>query len=87
MKNIELPETPFLYTLDQIATLVNLELKTLRLTRIHFDGRSVGGRKLKTMLAHNIAAPDETPDWRVSEVELVRWLRYCGFRPVQRGWQ
>lgn len=86
-KKIILPETPFLYTLDQIATLTGLTMTTLRERYIWFEHRSTGVKRTKLMLAHNINGPEDKPEWRVSEREFVRWLRACGFRTTLRGWE
>lgn len=83
--SVGLPQRPFLYTLDQIANLVAVDLLTVKAS-VHFEGRSVGARPVKKMLARNIAPEGERPDWRVAERELVRWLRTKGFRFYERGW-
>ena len=79
-----LPVRPFLYTLDQIASLIAMDLKLFKRTHLYFDGRSVGPKKKGQMLARNIAVEGETPDWRVTEQELIRWLRFAGFRVYDR---
>ena len=50
---VGLPQRPFLYTLDQIATLLASDEQTVRAS-IHYEGRSVGARPVKKMLARNI---------------------------------
>ncbi len=82
---VGLPQRPFLYTLDQIATLLAVDEAALRAS-VHFEGRSVGARPVKKMLARNIAPEGRRPDWRVAERELIRWLRTKGFRFYERGW-
>lgn len=81
-----IPPRPFLYTLDQIATLTGYEYAALRRDVVHYDGRSIGFRPRKKMLARNIADDGVKPEWRVAEAELFRWLRICGFRIHERGW-
>lgn len=81
-----LPARPFLYTLDQLATLLSIELQQFRARHIYYDGRSIGPQQKKEMMARNIAEPDEKPDWRVAERELKRWMKYRGFRFYERGW-
>lgn len=83
---IGLPQRPFLYTFDQIATLLGLDDEQAVHPHVHFEGRSVGARPVKKMLARNIAPEGERPDWRVAERELVRWFRTKGFRFYERGW-
>lgn len=82
---VGLPPRPFLYSLDQISTLLCIERSGLS-SHIHFEGRSVGPCRPQRMLARDIAPPGERPDWRVAESELVRWCRLKGFRLYERGW-
>jgi len=80
-----LPVRPFLYTLDQIATLISLTDASLA-RHLHYDGRSVGPRHPDRLLARNLAATGDKPEWRVAEHELIRWVRRKGFRVYERGW-
>jgi hypothetical protein len=83
---VGLPPRPFLYTLDQIGQIISVDLSELRLRYLHFENRTVGGRRPERILARNIAEPSAKPDWRVSEQELIRWLRHKGFKYYERGW-
>lgn len=80
-----LPPRPFLYTIDQISVLLNLEEQTLRSSLLHYEGRSIGFASRDHLLARNIAMPDATPDWRVAERELIRWMKRKGFKYYERG--
>lgn len=82
---VGLPPRPFLYTLDQISMLIDVQQVTLERTYVHFEGRSVGAAPRSKMLARNIAPPDDKPDWRVAEREMVRWFKNRGFRYYDRG--
>ena len=84
-RNVGLPPRPFLYTIDQIATILNLTEFEVNKTYIYFERRSVGTKTREQMLARNIAPRDKTPDWRVAEMELVRWMRFRGFRFYDRS--
>lgn len=84
--SVGLPVRPFLYTIDQIAALLELKEDSVKSTLIFFFGRNPGHRPLDLLLARNIAAPGEKPEWRVAEQELVRWMRRKGFRVYQHGW-
>lgn len=81
---VELPPRVILYTLDQIAMMVQLSVSSLRTNYLHYEGRTPGARQHKKMHAVNLANDGEKPDWRVSENELVRWLRYKGFKIYSR---
>lgn len=82
----ELPPRPFLYTLDQIASLLSIEMVHLRNNYIHFDGLSVGARRPDFLLARNIAPIGKPTDWRVAEQDFARWLKRKGWRLHPRGW-
>ena len=77
---LQLPVTPFFYTVDQVAYLLNISEAQLRNRYIYFVGRSPGTRKLDHIEAINIE-PDiqEKPDWRISEKELLRWCKRRGY--------
>lgn len=78
-QKIELPKRPFLYTVDQLCSLLQMTRPGLN-KYLWYRGRSTYARDKHHMVAVNIARPDEQPDWRVDEQELTRWLRYKGFR-------
>lgn len=80
-----LPIRPFLYTLDQIADLIGKPLRQLRLDDIYFDDVTPGVKPTSKMLARNVAAPGDKPDWRVAEQEFKRWLRLKRFRIYDRS--
>jgi hypothetical protein len=82
---VALPYRPFLFTLDQISVILDLDEKIITKSYIYFEGRSIGSRHKHLMIARNIAAPDCHPEWRVAERELVRWMRFKGFRYYERG--
>lgn len=82
---IGLPPRPFLYTVDQISVLLNLDERSLKNHLIHFEGRSIGAASRDHLLARNISHPDKAPDWRVAEQELIRWMKRKGFKYYDRG--
>lgn len=83
--HVGLPPRPFLYALDQIAQLTSIDFVHLKASFVFYEGRSIGVRPSKKLLARNIAG-EAKPEWRVAEQELLRWLRACGFRIHERGW-
>lgn len=83
--NVGIPPRPFLWTPDQIATMLNLETKQVMRNYLYFEGRSIGTRGKDLMVAINIAPAEEKPEWRISEREFTRWMRYKGFRYYERG--
>lgn len=85
-KTIGLPMRPFLFTTDQIETLLGVPKDALMRKYFYLDGIHEGTQPSDRMLAHNIAPEGERADWRVSEAELVRWTRHKGFFIYDRGW-
>ena len=82
MSDLKLPPRPFLYTMDQIATLLSCTESYLKNNLAHFKGRTITRRTPDEILFMNIAKEDETPNWRVEHTELVRWLRRKGFKVI-----
>jgi hypothetical protein len=86
--SVGLPPRPFLYTLDQIATLIATPIERVRTDFVFYAGRSVGAHDRKRMLAVNINPDaDGAPEWRVAENELVRWMRLNRIRVYERTWR
>ena len=79
-RSVSLPTVPFLYTLDQVAMILNISDRNLKANYLYYIGRTPGPKSLNRIEAMNIT-PDnnQQPDWRVSERELVRWLARKGF--------
>lgn len=77
---VDLPVRPFLYTIDQIATLLAVTEQNVKAKYLHYDGRSTGVCPRDRMVARNIAPDGERPDWRVAEKEFRRWLKHKHFR-------
>jgi hypothetical protein len=78
---VGLPMRSFLYTVDQIATILSVSEETVRREYLHYDRRSIGAHSPNQMMARNIRPdPRERPDWRVAEKELIRWMKRKGFR-------
>jgi hypothetical protein len=82
---VGLPIRPFLYTLDQIATILSVSEVHVKSAYIYFDGRSIGIKDKSQMRAIDIAPPNQKPDWRVSQKELVDWLNFKGFLIYEMG--
>lgn len=79
-ERMSLPPKFFMYTIDQIATMFEVEPLTVKNNYLHYERRSVGSKPGDKMLARNIAPAGEKPEWRVSEQEVIRYLRKRGFR-------
>jgi hypothetical protein len=82
---VGLPVRPFLYSVDQIATLLSLTPKAVYDRYLFYEGRSTGVPPRDLLRAVNIAPVDTTPEWRVAERELIRWMKVKGFRYYEPG--
>ena len=83
LASVEIPTPPFLYTLDQVAMIVGWSKQKLH-ARTFYLLRSTGVKHYEDLEAFNMAARGEKPDWRVSEHELIRWLRRHGYKPIKK---
>lgn len=83
--SIGLPIRPFLYTVDQIATLLSVEPRAVLEKYLFFEGRSTGVCPRDMLHAVNISPKGDKPDWRVAERDLIRWFRVKGFRYYDHG--
>ena len=83
---VGLPVRPFLYTVEQLSTILSLDPKAITRTYLFFEGRSTGVPPRDLIRAVNIAPAGKKPEWRVVERELIRWMRVKGFRYYEAGW-
>lgn len=84
-ETLGLPARPFLWTLDQVSVIISVPERQLIQTYMYLEGRSIGIAHRNQLLARNIADPDDKPDWRIAERELIRWMKFKGFRWYDRG--
>jgi len=84
-EKIGIPLRPFLWTLDQIATIINLDVRTVKIHYVYYEGRSTGGVTRSKMIARNISPRDQPAEWRVAHEEMLRWLKSKGFRFYEEG--
>lgn len=83
---VGLPPRPFMYTRDQLSVILNISELELHKKYLWYENRQVGAKPVDKLRAVNIAPLDEKPDWRVSEQELIRWMKRQGLRYYERGW-
>lgn len=77
---VTLPLREFLYTFDQLALILNIEISSLTRDYIFFEGVTAGSSQGR-MRARDIAPPNAAyRDWRVAESSFRMFLR-------RRGWQ
>jgi hypothetical protein len=83
---VGLPPTPFFYHLDQCAQFMQLPVDAFTSRYVWFLGRTIGTKSPRQLKAVNMQVnPDDMPDWRISEGELVRWMKLMGFKVYSRG--
>ena len=80
LAKVGMPSLVFMFTLDQIASMLNVSEDTVRLVYLYYQGRTSGMKRKHHMMAINIAPENENPIWRVSLEEYRRWLSKMGFR-------
>lgn len=79
-QGIDLPHRPFLYTTDQIASILGVAEHTVRTEYLFYTGNEWGKPHPDLLQARNIApSVTDREDWRVEEQEFKRWLRRKGF--------
>lgn len=84
-EKVGLPPVTFFYTLDQIASMLNMSVETLVASHVYFHMRSTGMKSPHEMMARNIGKPGFPPDWRIAQAEFIRWLKLKGFKVQALG--
>lgn len=81
LTKVGMPNLVFMFTVDQIASMLNISEDSVISTYLYFQGRTTGMKKKHHMFAVNIA-PDssEKAMWRVSLEEFRKWLSRMGFK-------
>lgn len=82
LNKVGLPNLVFMFTIDQIASMMNVSENTVMGTYLYYMGRSTGMQKKHHMMAVNIAPEDQPAMWRVSLEEFRKWLKKMGFRQI-----
>lgn len=82
---VGLPSRPFLYTIDQVAMMLAVTERYLKLEYAHWEGRSIGIPSSDRIVFRNIAPNGAQVQWRCSERELIRFLRHKGYKYYERG--
>jgi hypothetical protein len=84
-RDVGIPIRPFMYTLDQVADMLNVPVPKLKRQYCYFEDIHTTAKPTSKMRVRNIN-PDqgEEKDWRIAESELYRWLKHMGFRVIER---
>lgn len=86
LQAIGIPIKPFMYTLDQVATMISVEPTWFAANYVWYTGRTSGIPKKDLLTARNVAPVSLDPQWRIVDQELLRWCRHKGIRVYERGW-
>lgn len=81
--DVNLPPREFMYTIEQVAQLLDVSVGFVEKSVCHFYGRSVGSSRGKAITI-NVALPDQKPVWRISETEFKIWMRYKKIKFTQQ---
>ena len=86
-QGVNLPIRVFMYTIDQIAFMLEVSEQNVRESFLFYEGRSVGVCPRDKLLAVDIS-PDNatTPEWRVAETHFRRWMKFKGWKIYDRGY-
>lgn len=79
---IQLPLVQFLFTLDQVAMLLNITETDLAQRYLFFEGVSTGISRGR-MRARDISPTPDRRDWRVGYSEFRLFLTTKGYRVVE----
>lgn len=77
---VGLPDVVFMFTIDQIASMLNVSQDTIMSVYLYYQGRSTGMMARHHMKAINIAAEGQRAEWRVSLESLRTFLKKMGFQ-------
>lgn len=80
-----LPPRVFFYTLGQVGAIIEMSEADVLKKVVYLEGREVGRKMRGQLQAINVARGDHTPEWRVEDAELIRWLRHKKIRRFDRG--
>lgn len=83
---VGIPFKVFLYTLEQVADMLAVDVKSFSARYVHYDNRTPGRKKSDTFMARDISPLGEKPDWRIADNEVLRWFKSKGYKLVERGW-
>jgi hypothetical protein len=80
---VGLPPVIFMFTVDQIASMLSVEERYVMTTYLYYVGRSTGRKATHHMDAVNIAPEDHAPEWRVPSKEFLKWCTRRGIKVNQ----
>ena len=83
-----LPIREFMYTPDQVASILNVKMATLKLivSWQGAEGSELMGTASRKMRAHKIVPSElaDGPEWRIPESELVLYMKRNGIVAYER---
>jgi hypothetical protein len=76
---IGLPPLLFLFTLEQICSMIQVDMTSLMRNHLWYTGVTPGMPMRRQMRAVNVGEHKE-PIWRVSQRDFVSWAKRQGFK-------
>ena len=86
-ERLGLPATPFFYTVDQVAGFLQVDQRVVESRLLFYMGRSIGIPSKSKIVATNMMPEGETPEWRILDKHLIRYLRFKGIRFQSMGYR
>lgn len=74
---VRLPPREFMYTVDQVCLMLDVNRKYFDERIAFYRGRTTGRARSRLNVV-NIAAPEAKPLWRISETDYKLWMRTKG---------
>lgn len=85
-KSVGIPFKSFLYTLEQVADMIQVDLVSFQKKYVHYDSRTPGIKRADKFFARNVSPMGEKPEWRITDTEVLRWFKSKGYKVIERGW-
>lgn len=79
---LQIPIKMFMYHIDQIASMLDVTELTMKKNMLYYQGRERRKWTQDDLVAVNISRVNAPPEWRISEEEFMRWMKYKGIKFV-----
>lgn len=79
-RHSDLPARPVFWTLDQVASMLQVDLEYFKRRLVFYEGKSAGMDATKMFRAIDVSAPQDVPAWRIHSDEIIRWCKVRNVR-------
>lgn len=80
IKTIGLPPLVFMFTVDQIASMLAVSEKRVMEAFLYYGERTTGRMPRHQMRTINIAPSNEKAEWRIPSREFLAWCKRMGVK-------